>query len=252
MTNRRSHRLSRGAADLIARLRAVGARVPRRHRRVHPRLTRLGLEENVVRVPKHEGDDDGVYELTGGTGRGATWPRRVQNYGTKVDVYSWAIARLETASAGPRSLSSPRLTARFPSQAWETWSRGLATTSKRAARRPRRRAAQGADGTERGRTMVVGLALRPARQMHGRSHRRHVLTRLANDTGPDLLADGKAQKYSLAHLGGTKRLGLRSKSKSPKFGADRKLLPQRRPTRNHTLSLTTVTTSCAHVGSRCM
>ena len=49
-----------------------------------------------------------------------------------------------------------------------------------------------------------------------------VLTRLANDTGPDPLADGKARSLRSRISGGTKWLGLRSKSKSPKFGADRK------------------------------
>ena len=49
-----------------------------------------------------------------------------------------------------------------------------------------------------------------------------VLTRLANDTGPDPLADGKARSIRSRISGGTKWLGLRSKSKSPKFGADRK------------------------------
>ena len=49
-----------------------------------------------------------------------------------------------------------------------------------------------------------------------------VLTRLANNTGPDPLADGKARSLRSRISGGTKWLGLRSKSKSPKFGADRK------------------------------
>ena len=49
-----------------------------------------------------------------------------------------------------------------------------------------------------------------------------VLTRLANDTGPDPLADGKSRSIRSRISGGTKWLGLRSKSKSPKFGADRK------------------------------
>ena len=49
-----------------------------------------------------------------------------------------------------------------------------------------------------------------------------VLTRLANDTGPDPLADGKTRSLRSRISGGTKWLGLRSKSKSPKFGADRK------------------------------
>ena len=50
-----------------------------------------------------------------------------------------------------------------------------------------------------------------------------VLTRLANDrAGPDPLADGKARSLRSRISGGTKWLGLRSKSKSPKFGADRK------------------------------
>ena len=51
-----------------------------------------------------------------------------------------------------------------------------------------------------------------------------VLTRLANDTGPDPLADGKTRSLRSRISGGTKWLGLRSKSKSPKFGADRKQL----------------------------
>ena len=44
---------------------------------------------------KREGDDDGVYELTGGTGSRRYMAPEVclrDNYGTKVDVYSWAIA----------------------------------------------------------------------------------------------------------------------------------------------------------------
>ena len=50
-----------------------------------------------------------------------------------------------------------------------------------------------------------------------------VLTRLANDrAGPDPLADGKSRSIRSRISGGTKWLGLRSKSKSPKFGADRK------------------------------
>ena len=49
-----------------------------------------------------------------------------------------------------------------------------------------------------------------------------VLTRLANDRGPDPLADGKSKSLRSRISGGTKWLGLRSKSKSPKFGADRK------------------------------
>ena len=50
-----------------------------------------------------------------------------------------------------------------------------------------------------------------------------VLTRLANDRGgPDPLADGKTRSLRSRISGGTKWLGLRSKSKSPKFGADRK------------------------------
>ena len=48
------------------------------------------------------------------------------------------------------------------------------------------------------------------------------LTRLANDRGPDPLADGKTRSLRSRISGGTKWLGLRSKSKSPKFGADRK------------------------------
>ena len=47
-------------------------------------------------------------------------------------------------------------------------------------------------------------------------------TRLANDTGPDPLADGKSKSLRSRISGGTKWLGLRSKSKSPKFGSDRK------------------------------
>ena len=49
-----------------------------------------------------------------------------------------------------------------------------------------------------------------------------VLTRLANDTGPDPLADNKSKSLRSRISGGTKWLGLRSKSKSPKFDADRK------------------------------
>ena len=50
-----------------------------------------------------------------------------------------------------------------------------------------------------------------------------VLTRLANDRGgPDPLADNKSKSLRSRISGGTKWLGLRSKSKSPKFGADRK------------------------------
>ena len=49
-----------------------------------------------------------------------------------------------------------------------------------------------------------------------------VLTRLANNAGPDPLADGKTRSLRSRISGGTKWLGLRSKSKSPKFGADRK------------------------------
>ena len=49
-----------------------------------------------------------------------------------------------------------------------------------------------------------------------------VLTRLANDrTGPDPLADGKSRSIRSRISGGTKWLGLWSKSKSPKFGSDR-------------------------------
>ena len=44
---------------------------------------------------KRGGDDDAVYELTGGTGSRRYMAPEVclrENYGTKVDVYSWAIA----------------------------------------------------------------------------------------------------------------------------------------------------------------
>ena len=53
---------------------------------------------------KREGDDDGVYELTGGTGSRRYMAPEVclrENYGTKVDVYSWAIAARDSVRPAP-------------------------------------------------------------------------------------------------------------------------------------------------------
>ena len=53
------------------------------------------LRAPIAVAVKREGDDDEVYELTGGTGSRRYMAPEVclrNNYGTKVDVYSWAIA----------------------------------------------------------------------------------------------------------------------------------------------------------------
>ena len=150
-----------------------------------------------------------------------------ENYGTKVDVYSWAIA----ARDGVRLpyTPSPRLAALFPSQAWEIWNlKGKPFTGYdiekhlrlvvHAGERPKVPMAWNGDLNE----LLATAWHFDQRVRCTAGHIVGVLTRLANDTGPDPLADGKTRSLRSRISGGTKWLGLRSKSKSPKFGADRK------------------------------
>ena len=128
-----------------------------------------------------------------------------ENYGTKVDVYSWAIA------------------------AWEIWNlKGKPFTGYdiekhlrlvvHAGERPKLPMAWNGDLNE----LLATAWHFDQRVRCTAGHIVGVLTRLANDTGPDPLADGKTRSLRSRISGGTKWLGLRSKSKSPKFGADRK------------------------------
>ena len=128
-----------------------------------------------------------------------------ENYGTKVDVYSWAIA------------------------AWEIWNlKGKPFTGYdiekhlrlvvHAGERPKVPMAWNGDLNE-----LLATAWHFDQCVRCTAgHIVGVLTRLANDRGPDPLADGKTRSLRSRISGGTKWLGLRSKSKSPKFGADRK------------------------------
>ena len=62
------------------------------------------LRAPIAVAVKREGDDDEVYELTGGTGSRRYMAPEVclrNNYGTKVDVYSWAIAARDSVRPAP-------------------------------------------------------------------------------------------------------------------------------------------------------
>ena len=128
-----------------------------------------------------------------------------ENYGTKVDVYSWAIA------------------------AWEIWSlKGKPFAGYdiekhlrmvvHAGERPKVPMAWNGDLNE----LLATAWHFDQRVRCTAGHVVGVLTRLANDTGTDPLAVGKTRSLRSRISGSTKWLGLRSKSKSPKFGSDRK------------------------------
>jgi len=163
-------------------------------------------------------------------GRGATWPRRCvcERITVRRSTSTPGRSRRGTAS-GFTYTPSPRLTAQFPSQAWEIWSlKGKPFTGYdiekhlrlvvHAGERPKVPMAWNGDLNE----LLATAWHFDQRVRCTAGHIVGVLTRLANDTGPDPLADGKARSLRSRISGGTKWLGLRSKSKSPKFGADRK------------------------------
>ena len=137
-------------------------------------------------------------------------------------------SRRGTASGFPYT-PSPRRVAQFPSQAWEIWNlKGKPFTGYdiekhlrlvvHAGERPKVPMAWNGDLNE----LLATAWHFDQRVRCTAGHVVGVLTRLANDTGPDPLADGKTRSLRSRISGGTKWLGLRSKSKSPKFGADRK------------------------------
>ena len=152
-----------------------------------------------------------------------------ENYGTKVDVYSWAIAVRDGVRPAP--LYAIAATHRsIPSQAWEIWSlKGKPFTGYdiekhlrlvvHAGERPKVPMAWNGDLNE----LLATAWHFDQRVRCTAGHVVGVLTRLANDrAGLDPLADGKSRSIRSRISGGTKWLGLRSKSKSPKFGSDRK------------------------------
>ena len=172
-----------------------------RHTRRPLNSARLGVRNRRLKSPIALGVQQHITSLR------APWSAERENYGTKVDVYSWAIA------------------------AWEIWNlKGKPFTGYdiekhlrlvvHAGERPKVPMAWNGDLNE----LLATAWHFDQRVRCTAGHIVGVLTRLANDTGPDPLADGKSKSLRSRISGGTKWLGLRSKSKSPKFGADRKQL----------------------------